>query len=74
MCEVPSDFPLLPITSPNTLNNCKNLPLTNDIFIASYPKSGTTWTQAIVYHLLAAGRDDLPPLEHISNFAAFFEG
>jgi hypothetical protein len=35
----------LPITSSETLRNCSNLDVNNTptLFIASYPKSGTTW-------------------------------
>ena len=48
---------LLPITSPSTISSCRNLPLRpSDIFICSYPKSGTTWTQHIVLTLLLADR------------------
>jgi hypothetical protein len=66
--------PMLPITSALTLQRCMNFPnLANgldSIFIASYPKSGTTWTQAIVYHLLTSGENKL---DHISSFTPFFE-
>ena len=64
-------LPLLPITSTTTITNCKYYQPTNDIFIASYPKSGTTWTQNIVFQLLAAR--NATPLTHISDFAPFFE-
>jgi hypothetical protein len=50
-------MPLLPISSPRTIDACKSLPLRpSDIFICSYPKSGTTWTQHIVLTLLLAER------------------
>jgi hypothetical protein len=64
----------LPITSPQTLQLCSSRNVHDsampNIFIASYPKSGTTWMQAIVYALLSNGNDDF---EHISNFSPFYE-
>lgn len=66
-------FPLLSITTPASLAAAKsfrdnNLPT---IFIASYPKSGTTWMQCIIYNLLTKGtRTDF---EHISQYTPFFD-
>lgn len=52
-----SPMPLLTITSPETIKKCANLHLQpNDIFICSYPKSGTTWTQHIIISLLLLHR------------------
>ena len=76
-------MPLLPISSATTINACKSLPLRpTDVFICSYPKSGTTWTQHIVLTLLLASRrchpspdDDeiLSGYNHVSEYAPFFE-
>jgi hypothetical protein len=40
------------------------------LFIASYPKSGTTWMQAVVFHILSRGQ---LPLQHISQYSPFYE-
>ena len=42
----------------------------DDIFIASYPRSGTTWLQMIVFNLL---RPHEPPFEHISHVIPFLD-
>lgn len=67
-------FKLLPFTSLETVRKCLSLKPSIDfptLFIASYPKSGTTWLQAIIFHLLSTGKG--LPLEHISNFSPFYE-
>ena len=82
MTEKQSDsFPLLPITSPQTLVKCKSLPDHPElptVFIASYPKSGTTWLQAIVATLLyenLASTSSVPTssFKHISDVSPFYE-
>jgi hypothetical protein len=80
-------MPLLTISSPETIEKCSKLPVgSNDIFICSYPKSGTTWTQHIVISLLLLQRrkkqqrqeerqdeDEEVPYTHVSQYAPFFE-
>ena len=71
---------LLPISSERTLEKCNEYQDfgTLTVFIASYPKSGTTWLQSICYHLLLkniekSGNSSLPHLNHISDYAPFYE-
>jgi hypothetical protein len=67
-------FKLLPITSAATLKMCADLPdhdFMKTLFVASYPKSGTTWMQAIVFHILNEGKG--LPMEHISDYSPFYE-
>ncbi|SEB73512.1 amine sulfotransferase [Rhizobiales bacterium GAS188] len=45
-------------------------PRVDDIFIVSYPRSGTTWLQMILYQLTTAGSMDFA---HISEVVPFFE-
>jgi len=73
-------MPLLPFTTDETLSLCSSLELEdNDIFICSYPKSGTTWTQHIVISLLLCHRKNNEistnnkTYDHVSKFAPFFE-
>ncbi len=81
-----SPMPLLTISSPQTIEKCSQLsPRQTDIFISSYPKSGTTWTQHIVISLLllhqkkasssSSSTENLQNLqyEHVSDFAPFYE-
>ena len=69
------DMPLLPITSEETIASCRALPVTNnDIFVCSYPKSGTTWTQNLVCRSLAAKIGMVLPDDwHLSQSAPFYE-
>lgn len=43
----------------------------DDVFVASYPRSGTTWTLAIVY-LILSGADALD-FDHLSDVAPWWE-
>ena len=71
MSEEP--FRKLPFSSSDTLRKCLHLEMSNScrtLFIASYPKSGTTWTHALVFHILSDGQ---LPLDHISLYSPFYE-
>jgi len=62
---------MLPITSDSTVAACAALPLREgDVFVASFPKSGTTWMQHIVHTLATDGNSPLP---HVSDACPFFE-
>jgi len=64
-------LPLLPITKPRTLRAVKALTLdTRSVFICSYPKSGTTWLQFVLYTLCTKGKREL---DHISSYCPFLE-
>lgn len=66
-----SEPPLLPITLPRTLRAAANMTLdARTLFVCSYPKSGTTWMQFILYTLCTRGKR---PLDHISTYAPFLE-
>ena len=77
-----NELPLLPVSSPATIELCKRMDCSDAappiLFLASYPKSGTTWLQAIVYHLLALNNAELAAarpdgLTHISHYSPFLE-
>lgn len=46
------------------------VPRPDDIFIATYPRSGTTWMQMILFQLLTDGNMNFP---HIAEFCPWFE-
>src|SRR5580658_5472758 len=46
------------------------VPRPDDIYIVSYPRSGTTWLQMILYQLTTDGGMDF---DHITEFIPFFE-
>lgn len=69
------EMPLLPITSAQTVEACRDLELLEgDVFVCSYPKSGTTWTQNLVCRLLVENAGmELPEDWHLSHSAPFYE-
>lgn len=46
------------------------VPRADDVFIATYPRSGTTWMQMILYQLTTDGDMDIP---HINQHSPWFE-
>jgi len=67
--EKEDEFILLPIAPP--VEKLRSIELKDgDIFIASWPKSGTTWTQAIIAHLIASDRSTW---NHASEITPFFD-
>jgi len=46
------------------------VPRPDDIFIVTYPRSGTTWMQMILYQLTTDGNMDFP---HVSQVSPWFE-
>jgi hypothetical protein len=52
------------------LKYCDYVPRADDIFIVTYPRSGTTWMQMILYQLTTDGSMDFP---HIAEYCPWFE-
>jgi hypothetical protein len=48
----------------------KFVPRVDDIFVVTYPRSGTTWMQMILYQLTTEGKMDFP---HITTVSPWFE-
>lgn len=51
----------------NVLSALSYKPLDGDLFVASYPKCGTTWTQHIVYSILRDGASPTNIMEFMST-------
>jgi len=62
------------MSTEEVIKNCRSMEDCSDgrktLFIASYPKSGTTWMQAIIYNILSDGNQNF---KHISEYSPFFE-
>jgi hypothetical protein len=52
------------------LKHFKYVARPDDIFIATYPRSGTTWMQMILYQLTTDGEMDMP---HMAQHCPWFE-
>jgi Sulfotransferase domain len=52
------------------LTRCEFVPRPDDVFIVTYPRSGTTWMQMILYQLTTDGAMDFP---HITEYCPWFE-
>ncbi len=46
------------------------IPRSSDVFLVTYPRSGTTWMQMILYQMTTDGAMDFP---HIAEFCPWFE-
>lgn len=46
------------------------VPRSDDVFLVTYPRSGTTWMQMILYQMTTDGAVDFP---HIAEFCPWFE-
>lgn len=66
-------FPLLSITTPESMRLPAYFATKDIIFITSYPKSGTTWMQNIVTSLLLGSEGYDKAVDHISNYTPFLE-
>lgn len=65
-------MPRLPVTAESTVAAMAEMGLEDgDVFVCSYPKSGTTWTQAVVAALLMP--DQANGIEHVSDVAPFLD-